>query len=213
MRGEDDQPPVDKLAESGSPPHARGRRPAQGRRVQASGITPACAGKTALKALAYSDTADHPRMRGEDLLAVVPEIPEGRITPACAGKTPADSQSASASADHPRMRGEDPTGCPSTMWFPGSPPHARGRRPSSASLPLAARITPACAGKTGPPAVGPRANVDHPRMRGEDGMVELVDPRTSGSPPHARGRRERRRGRLRLRGITPACAGKTRSRS
>ena len=54
------------------------------------------------------------------------------------------------------------------------------------------RITPACAGKTdgGDQDRGPEA--DHPRMRGEDQIINAC---------------------LDIKGITPACAGKTRART
>ena len=51
--------------------------------------------------------------------------------------------------------------------------------------------------------------MDHPRMRGEDGFIDLIIRYDVGSPPHARGRplypyvmESKMR-------ITPACAGKT----
>ena len=46
-------------------------------------------------------------------------------------------------------------------------------------------------------------------MRGEDSVSNTVISTTHGSPPHARGRRRRRRLDRRSRGLTPACAGKT----
>ena len=50
---------------------------------------------------------------------------------------------------------------------------------------------------------------DHPRMRGEDLWRKLGRTLILGSPPHARGRRSSRQSASDLRGITPACAGKT----
>ena len=92
----------------------------------------------------------------------------------------------------------------------GSPPHARGRRRAAHAKKAGKRITPACAGKTPVQSTVLSNNWDHPRMRGED--VKFVDSlkKLPGSPPHARGRRLRLCARRRRRGITPACAGKTR---
>ena len=132
-----------------------------------------------------------------------------RITPACAGKTQAGRKSRSARRDHPRMRGEDYAQMKKGVESPGSPPHARGRRPRAQHRSYVLRITPACAGETRPLAERFSRNTDHPRMRGEDFNAFSLPTLAAGSPPHARGRppnrpRSRTPGR-----ITPACAGKT----
>ena len=50
---------------------------------------------------------------------------------------------------------------------------------------------------------------DHPRMRGEDGRDVEGAIKPTGSPPHARGRRDLRVAAVGVHRITPACAGKT----
>ena len=107
MRGEDLSGGVGGAATAGSPPHARGRLIAPFGRQLPRRITPACAGKTMLKAIDVLRPQDHPRMRGEDCggldmgveAAGSPPHARGRpgfrtrgssgcrITPACAGKT------------------------------------------------------------------------------------------------------------------------------
>ena len=107
MRGEDLSCWVSCWWRRGSPPHARGRRYIPCRGVQSRRITPACAGKTESATEANIAAADHPRMRGEDSLALMrlprsrgspphargrlneppDRVPHARITPACAGKT------------------------------------------------------------------------------------------------------------------------------
>ena len=75
------------------------------------------------------------------------------------------------------------------------------------------RITPACAGSTCHPRCCTRRDRDHPRMRGEHVSStnrNILDP---GSPPHARGALDLTTVEGFLRGITPACAGSTASRS
>ena len=94
----------------------------------------------------------------------------------------------------------------------GSPPHARGipHRPRQNHCEI--RITPACAGNTlcrSSPIVAFR---DHPRMRGEYLTATRWPDSSRGSPPHARGIQPRLTLPLVLIGITPACAGNTRSR-
>ena len=148
MRGEDPRTLHAQREPGGSPPHARGRLgPSFGRRSLGR-ITPACAGKTRASSFPRSVSADHPRMRGEDLtfennssedLGSPPHArgrhPRGTpllrpagITPACAGKTRRSGRTASAQPDHPRMRGEDFQEQVHGAGDRGSPPHARGRR-------------------------------------------------------------------------------------
>ena len=132
-----------------------------------------------------------------------------RITPACAGKTSVCIRVEIFTGDHPRMRGEDLSrrSIISSKW--GSPPHARGRRRAGHFSASNERITPACAGKTDRSQIRVRLRSDHPRMRGEDESTSFVMRRSFGSPPHARGRRSKRRRTTLHSGITPACAGKT----
>ena len=229
MRGEDNQPPIEKLAKSGSPPHARGRRFADPAANLPSGITPACAGKTSSSSASTPNKADHPRMRGEDFLHSrnrkrgkgSPPHARGRqpmtsalrlrwgITPACAGKTPTPTNPTQPSPDHPRMRGEDPTTIPVWLSPAGSPPHARGRLSPFLKDYQLKRITPACAGKTGSSAAWMALRTDHPRMRGEDPSSSGWRVRARGSPPHARGRLPSTSPSNSPARITPACAGKT----
>ena len=115
-----------------------------------------------------------------------------RITPACAGKTFYYRIRQGPYQDHPRMRGEDSLHLSAARCRDGSPPHARGRRPTRLGWDPIEGITPACAGKTNLTNTSKRAIPDHPRMRGEDGSLLAARPVELGSPPHARGRRSRR---------------------
>ena len=188
MRGEDNPGKIKDIIATGSPPHARGRHGQAESGDSGGGITPACAGKTPGIHLIRFPGADHPRMRGEDTTktsifttppgspphargrpAVKPgEIECSRITPACAGKTTLSRQRIYAWTDHPRMRGEDVHGGQSRRRSVGSPPHARGRLACDLLTEPAARITPACAGKTRLSSFLVEVKRDHPRMRGED---------------------------------------------
>ena len=51
---------------------------------------------------------------------------------------------------------------------------------------------------------------DHPRVRGEQDLLQDNEARYYGPPPRARGAVEQRGGGHRLRGTTPACAGSRR---
>ena len=112
------------------------------------GITPACAGKTAIWMTCLTGCRDHPRMRGEDAGSLREASPRGRITPACAGKTRRSDTEGPIGRDHPRMRGKDSFILDWLLKHDGSPPHARGRRCGEGDDVHRRRITPACAGKT-----------------------------------------------------------------
>ncbi len=91
------------------------------------GITPACAGKTHIKAFVLPDVKDHPRVCGENgrsktATRLLPGSPprvrgklqdnftgvlERRITPACAGKTQSAERILVSVKDHPRVCGEN----------------------------------------------------------------------------------------------------------
>ena len=94
---------------------------------------------------------------------------------------------------------------------PGSPPRVRGKvRITSTGVPPVG-ITPACAGKSrwsrGPGGSGS----DHPRVCGEklEGFKETA--RQLGSPPRMRGKGRRVYEATHGAGITPACAGKSKT--
>ena len=209
MRGEDTATELHASTNRGSPPHARGRHEIEGCIERVDWITPACAGKTRIRDKRRQTLRDHPRMRGEDILAVgqavyglgSPPHARGRlarpqhlhktvrITPACAGKTILCRLSRRGGTDHPRMRGEDEQDHPAAYSPTGSPPHARGRPLDEARGKSAGGITPACAGKTHATSAPARPFPDHPRMRGEDATINTLLNGDAGSPPHARGRR------------------------
>ena len=107
------------------------------------------------------------------------------------------------------MRGEDKVILGLPRCGRGSPPHARGRPVEGRPVAVMIRITPACAGKTRRSQGQQSPPSDHPRMRGEDMNCLALSSMGRGSPPHARGRRVRRRADADGEGITPACAGKT----
>ena len=131
-------------------------------------ITPACAGKTAVKYFAGLHSQDHPRVCGENasaslrcsacggspprvrgkLFFYVSPICYIRITPACAGKTVAYGKNQGSFKDHPRVCGENRFYKRRTNVVEGSPPRVRGKLFFYVSPICYIRITPACAGKT-----------------------------------------------------------------
>ena len=92
------------------------------------------------------------------------------------------------SGDHPRLCGEKHSAVRCTVSRKGSPPPMRGKEKWAAEKPVAERITPAYAGKSGVLWIHDDLNLDHPRLCGEK--------RNSQTPEKFKER------------ITPAYAGK-----
>ena len=110
----------------GSPPRVRGKDPDAERGCERGGITPACAGKRSARSAACLAGKDHPRVCGEKLHSLSPQLcvhgspPRVRgkaaaaraglvavgITPACAGKSSTLTKFCPAIQDHPRVCGE-----------------------------------------------------------------------------------------------------------
>ena len=152
----------------GSSPHARGARAAAEDRPVHVGIIPACAGSTPARPRRLGGRGDHPRMRGEHMLAsgqvssqqgssphargarhvLERDVHGGGIIPACAGSTTSRCTTASRRGDHPRMRGEHFVSRSPTAWFEGSSPHARGAQRDRRRTYPPPGIIPACAGST-----------------------------------------------------------------
>ena len=131
-------------------------------------ITPAGAGKTALRHSVRIKCRDHPRRCGENPLTTAlndislgspPQVRGKRnqvcvvsrrngITPAGAGKTSSVESQPSEAEDHPRRCGENSISRGYTNYNRGSPPQVRGKPSSGALADAAGGITPAGAGKT-----------------------------------------------------------------
>ena len=149
-----------------------------------------------------------PRVRGK-LVGCSPSRSVSGITPACAGKTGREQRGSVSHGDHPRVCGENLTHGLRYLNLPGSPPRVRGKRSGCTRLPTMRRITPACAGKTSLENLDHKRLQDHPRVCGENQLIDSTISVPAGSPPRVRGKQNRRYHRLPRPGITPACAGKT----
>ena len=113
--------------------------------------------------------------------------------------------------DHPRVCGEKAVAVVSSSFTLGSPPRVRGKDGVTYLVHSSNRITPACAGKRNPPAIGRASGRDHPRVCGEKGRALRIDLRKMGSPPRVRGKVRLALPHFFRVGITPACAGKRKS--
>ena len=89
MRGEHTTAGTANVTAKGSSPHARGTQIWSAGTTAGAGIIPACAGNTNAAASAEVSERDHPRMRGEHLLAgyrrqvTWGSSPHARGTPSC----------------------------------------------------------------------------------------------------------------------------------
>ena len=109
--------------------------------------------------------------------------------PAYAGKSRKNGSYGGGKKDHPRMCGEK------VLY--------------SFGLKQVSGITPAYAGKRSPALFPLRSPEDHPRVCGEKKVMRGAKDKRMGSPPHVRGKGPLHLLRCRVKGITPACAGKS----
>ena len=177
------------------------------------GITPAYAGKSGALQCKSLPAWDHPRVCGEKLALLI--VPPSRL------------------GSPPRMRGKGPSSG-STMQIPritpayagksnclqlriteamGSPPRMRGKVCGQVFVNYGTGITPAYAGKR---TSADRAHLpgrDHPRVCGEKCYLLILRGRREGSPPRMRGKELAVVPIAVQLGITPAYAGKRKTRN
>ena len=145
-------------------------------------------------------------MRGTAITSPL-SSPGCRITPACAGNSILRAFASSPSPDHPRVCGEQAFFAVCVPIVIGSPPRVRGTAMPKASISVAIRITPACAGNS-PRIKGTLIyKWDHPRVCGEQAFNLCLSTLERGSPPRVRGTGFKNPVWLTGFRITPACAG------
>ena len=232
LRGEHCMTPFWSAIFPGSSPLARGAQDRRGGRRHVQGIIPACAGSTVCTCLRACPCRDHPRLRGEHMVADGrPRVRAGSsplargaqgnqlqarrergIIPACAGSTSRQPRRGCMRRDHPRLRGERPPRRGRQEPTRGSSPLARGAPGSVRHVDRRRGIIPACAGSTADGRASRACAGDHPRLRGEHLDAHPYVALALGSSPLARGAPLARLLVLALQGIIPACAGSTRLR-
>ena len=195
------------------PAYAGSTCPAASSRSPGSGSSPHTRGARCEASWKCRATADHPRIRGEHPRQRRLHHQPIRIIPAYAGSTCGLRLHRRYRTDHPRIRGEHVKMPPKLRTSFGSSPHTRGAPGSTRGSPPLSRIIPAYAGSTGLCNLGPEAEPDHPRIRGEHDFLELHPVERVGSSPHTRGARIWGGETPADRGIIPAYAGSTGERS
>ena len=228
-RGEKHGVPEKDTQVQGSPPHTRGKGNQGWDELDKKRITPAHAGKRDVQHDRRIGDPDHPRTRGEKqplpnsatMWGGSPPHTRGkahislsrslqtRITPAHAGKSVRGDNNVGRNQDHPRTRGEKSSSRSWKSVFPGSPPHTRGKDSLLLIGTASRRITPAHAGKSDSELFSSSECWDHPRTRGEKGLIGDLKNDIRGSPPHTRGKVCLARPHTGRAGITPAHAGKS----
>ena len=208
-RGDDLMGSTQLVAQLGPPPRARGRPWSRGSSPWASRDHPRGRGDDAGHLpRSVTDPGPPPRARGRRPPLVLAPPVRG-TTPAGAGTTARRHVRCAGRGDHPRGRGDDSRSASWRRYQRGPPPRARGRHTPEA---LAARLdgtTPAGAGTTTVPSSRSTSEGDHPRGRGDDGVVAVAWSFTAGPPPRARGRPAAQRRPAVGAGTTPAGAGTT----
>ena len=114
--------------------------------------------------------------------------------------------------DHPRVCGEKSGVAIRTSAFTGLPPRMRGKAVPAALPDVTHGITPAYAGKRNGRCSCSTAGRDHPRVCGEKTSSRQSTSCCRGSPPRVRGKERLLPEKHTSSGITPAYAGKSRSR-
>ena len=213
----------------GSSPLTRGKPRVTPTREGSSGLIPAHAGKTLVKAEYRRPPAAHPRSRGENghathvlkgdngsspltrgkLSLVVWGGVVRRLIPAHAGKTRGSPSPSDRGWAHPRSRGENR---PMTSMLSdrfGSSPLTRGKRRHHQRRACLAGLIPAHAGKTACPSCSRPVSWAHPRSRGENAHASCARVVIDGSSPLTRGKHTRLQPPPHARGLIPAHAGKT----
>ena len=172
----------------GSSPRVRGKQPTAGDEEGKRGLIPACAGKTFLSWAPRSVARAHPRVCGENPIAIGwrrvvagssprvrgkrpktrPSRATNRLIPACAGKTPETYRQTRPHTAHPRVCGENASWKSKHAPNLGSSPRVRGKQRPCWKHCNSAGLIPACAGKTCGSRGSRRACWAHPRVCGEN---------------------------------------------
>ena len=231
--GEKKQQAAQQVAAQGSPPRVRGKGIHGIRIERPPGITPARAGKSGHRVGFLTAFGDHPRacgekcnnekaaperqgspprVRGKETRQNAVQTRPG-ITPARAGKRAASFAHSGKCRDHPRACGEKDMLEKIYLHYKGSPPRVRGKDVSGSRTGVSDGITPARAGKSPLPDQQRWMRRDHPRACGEKAMFNPHPDIAPGSPPRVRGKDRADDRKRRQAGITPARAGKRKSRT
>ena len=208
-RGENRQHASRTVVFWGSSPLTRGKLHNARTALRGHGLIPAHAGKTWAAERPALKTTAHPRSRGENPLRCGPHaryrgsspLTRGKpavrsfiestpgLIPAHAGKTLSKLARSSPPTAHPRSRGENATREYASACQLGSSPLTRGKREFNCARSGDGGLIPAHAGKTTWSVARRGSRGAHPRSRGENLNLVMIDEAWAGSSPLTRGKR------------------------
>ena len=209
MGGENSVIVVSFRSGQGSSPRGRGKRRSVSFDLRTRGLIPAWAGKTATSTMRKRRLPAHPRVGGENSVVVAVFIvrsgssPRGRgkhlsamfdrsaggLIPAWAGKTTATTSTVLRPRAHPRVGGENAGGAGEHLAGAGSSPRGRGKLNKTRPLQADQRLIPAWAGKTRSIMSRAASRQAHPRVGGENAVMNHPAAAALGSSPRGRGKR------------------------
>ena len=214
---------------TGSSPHTRGTPTRTGLFLSRSGIIPAYAGNTVPSWPFPVGHRDHPRIRGEHMLAACalrvasgssphtrgtphqrrPDLPLRGSSPHTRGTLDRQSHGGPRDGIIPAYAGNTYLTLLALVAVPGSSPHTRGTRTRHRRHIPQTGIIPAYAGNTMTHRLTDKLQRDHPRIRGEHQALTRGAAEKAGSSPHTRGTLEAAAVEDFQSGIIPAYAGNT----
>ena len=215
---------------TGTSPRMRGKRPPSNRTLSMTRNIPAYAGKTHPLIIIIDLKAEHPRVCGENASVNSLAALMSGTSPRMRGKHLGHTESLYQALEHPRVCGENTwvirKACTRHWNIPayagktnvelvdyclasGTSPRMRGkrhlRRPHRGHF----RNIPAYAGKTHAEHLTQQGRKEHPRVCGENVVLNPASNRSLGTSPRMRGKRGVKSGIEQVLGNIPAYAGKT----
>ena len=227
--GENDALPGCTSGWEGSSPRGRGKRAVCSVGAMRRRLIPAWAGKTRTRRRIRRRMTAHPRVGGENVVlrqlsgVQAGSSPRGRgklsgtqahgvglrLIPAWAGKTCGKSGLNTVFPAHPRVGGENDPGVFQVFEEGGSSPRGRGKPASANGRSRPPGLIPAWAGKTRASRAWMTTGGAHPRVGGENAVMNHPAAAALGSSPRGRGKPPPGQCRPHGRGLIPAWAWKT----
>ena len=167
-----------------------------------------CGENSSRRCIGFSGVGSSPRVRGKRQALSAAQLRRGLI-PACAGKTDTVGMKAEIMGAHPRVCGENRSVASRASAERGSSPRVRGKQLHGLLGGSSSGLIPACAGKTSRAAATWTSRPAHPRVCGENRVGLALAGARLGSSPRVRGKPFLFNVAVSLRGLIPACAGKT----